>query len=281
MKKITLFLLSNLLVNSWAKSANPYFLSNTIVQELPSKINGVNYKLYISLPKNYNSTRHHYPIIYLLDADYSFALAKQIGEHLSDRNRIKESILVGVAYSNTNSNDYKKNRTRDYTPSYAPSGGYGSDYQKYSGGAEKFFQFIHRELMPYLDKNYRVQNNSTFVGHSFGGLFGVYLLITHPYLFNNYIIVSPSLWYDNNFLLKMARSKYDFNIRQSTHAYFIIGGQENKGDYHMVDDLSTLKSIINSKPHRKFYAFFDVIDGMDHDTIFPTALTKGFLKIFG
>lgn len=168
MKKIILFLLFNLMANSWAALTNTFFLPNTIVQELQSKINGVHYKLFISLPKNYNSDMKHYPIIYLLDADYSFALAKQIGEHLSDRNRIKESILVGIAYSN--SNEYKKNRTRDYTPSYARSGGYGSEYQKYSGGAEKFYQFIHTELIPYFSQNYRVQNNSTFVGHSFGVL---------------------------------------------------------------------------------------------------------------
>ncbi|MBA2650731.1 MAG: alpha/beta hydrolase [Tatlockia sp.] len=279
MKKIILFLFFNLIANAWAGSTNTFSLPNAIVQKLQSKINGVHYKLFISLPKNYNFDKKHYPIIYLLDADYSFALAKQIGEHLSDRNRIKESILVGLAYSN--SKEYKKNRTRDYTPSYVPSGGYGSEYQKYSGGAEKFYQFIHKELIPYLRKNYRVQNNSTFVGHSFGGLFGVYLLINHPHLFNNYIIVSPSLWYDNNFLLKMARSKQDFNLSQSTKVCFIIGGQENKGDYRMVEDLTTLSTIIGTKPHKNLYAFFEVIKDMDHDTVFPTALTKGLLKIMG
>jgi predicted alpha/beta superfamily hydrolase len=279
MKKIILFIFFNLLSNSLAASTNHFFLSNAVVQDLQSKMNGIHYKLYINLPKNYNTGEKHYPVVYVLDADYSFALAKQIGEHLSDRNRIKEFILVGIAYSNAE--EYKKNRTRDYTPSYVPLGGYGPEYQKYSGGAEKFYRFIHIELIPYLNKNYRVQNNSTFVGHSFGGLFGVYLLITHPYIFNNYIIVSPSLWYDNNFLLKLVRRKHDFNLSQSTNAYFIIGNQENKGDYRMVDDLTILKTIITNKPHKNFHAIFDVIHNMDHDTIFPTALTLGLMKILG
>ncbi|MGM9455238.1 alpha/beta hydrolase [Legionella bozemanae] len=133
--------------------------------------------------------------------------------------------------------EYKKNRTRDYTPSYVSSGGYGSEYQKYSGGAESFYRFIHSELIPYLHQTYRVNQNATFVGHSYCGLFGVYLLVHHPEVFNHYIIVSPSLWYDNHLMLKSAQRKRDFNLHQKARACFIIGDQENKGDYHMIDDL--------------------------------------------
>ena len=79
----------------------------------------------------------------------------------------------------------------------------------------------------------------------------------------------------------MARSKQDFNLSQLTNACFIIGGQENKGDYRMVEDLTTLSTIIGTKPHKNLDAFFDVINDMDHDTIFPTALTKGLMKIYG
>lgn len=68
-------------------------LSNTLTQNLKSNINQVNYKLYISLPNDYFSTTNKYPVVFLLDADYSFALAKQIGEHLSDRNRIQKVFL--------------------------------------------------------------------------------------------------------------------------------------------------------------------------------------------
>ncbi|WP_268864748.1 alpha/beta hydrolase-fold protein, partial [Legionella pneumophila] len=114
------------------KYTNTFSLHHTLTKEFPSKINGIKYNLYISLPKEYDSNKKDYPTIYLLDADYSFALAKQISEHLSDRNRINDSIIVGIAYANPN--EYKKNRTRDYTPSYVGSGGYGAEYQKYSGG---------------------------------------------------------------------------------------------------------------------------------------------------
>ena len=279
MKKLIAFLILGLCSSAnVVADNNNFFLPNTLIKYLQSKVNGVHYNLYISLPKGYHSNTKRYPIIYLLDADYSFALAKQISEHLSDRNRIRESIIVGIAY--TNSKEYKKNRTRDYTPSYVTAGGYGEQYQKYSGGAEKFYQFINSELIPYFNKNYRVNNSSTFVGHSFGGLFGVYLLIKHPGVFNNYVIVSPSLWYDNQLVLKMAKNKHDFNLNQAANIFFIIGAREDNGDYRMVDDLKLLNATIMSKPHRNFNAILSVINDMDHDTILPTALTQGFMKIY-
>lgn len=279
MKKLIALLMVGLCLSANAiADNNNFFLPNTLIKDLQSKINGVHYNLYISLPRGYHSNAKRYPIIYLLDADYSFALAKQISEHLSDRNRIQESIIVGIAYKN--SNEYKKNRTRDYTPSYVASGGYGEQYQKYSGGAEKFYQFINSELIPYFNKNYRVSNSSTFIGHSFGGLFGVYLLIKHPEVFNNYVIVSPSLWYDNQLVLKMAKHKHDFNVSYIKNICFVIGSRENTGDYRMVDDLKLLNATIISKPHKNLNTILSVVNNMDHDTIFPTALTQGLMKIY-
>ncbi|MBN9228015.1 MULTISPECIES: alpha/beta hydrolase [Legionella] len=258
------------------KYTNTFSLHHTLTKEFPSKINGIKYNLYISLPKEYDSNKKDYPTIYLLDADYSFALAKQISEHLSDRNRINDSIIVGIAYANPN--EYKKNRTRDYTPSYVGSGGYGAEYQKYSGGAESFYRFIHSELIPYLHQIYRVNKTATFVGHSYGGLFGVYLLVYHPGIFNRYIIVSPSLWYDNHLVLKAAQKKRNFNLEENTRVCFIIGDQENKGDYQMIDDLKLLNEIIMSKPHRNLSTAFNVLNNMDHDTVFPGALSLGLLE---
>ncbi len=240
-----------------------------------SQSNGVNYNLYIHLPKNYGRSTKHYPIIYLLDADYSFLLAKQIIEHLSDRNRIEEYIIVGIAYADF---EYKKNRTRDYTPSYVSDGGYGAEYQKYSGGAIKFYQFINKELMPYMSKHYRITKDNTFVGHSFGGLFGIYLLLNHPETFDNYIIVSPSLWYDNHLLLKAAKNKQTLSVKKPIKLLLFIGEKENNGDYRMVDDLKNLNTIINKKSHQNMVSSMEIILNMDHDTVFPSALTLGLMQ---
>ena len=67
---------------------------------------------------------------------------------------------------------------------------------KSSGGADKFLQFIETELMPEVEKRYRTQPFRVLAGHSLGGLFAVHALSTRPGLFNAYVAVSPSLWWD-------------------------------------------------------------------------------------
>lgn len=262
-------------LNKSDSSIKSFQLSNTIVDRFMSHSNGIHYNLYIHLPKNYGLSTKHYPIIYLLDADYSFLLAKQIIEHLSDRNRIEEYIIVGIAYADF---EYKKNRTRDYTPSYVSDGGYGAEYQKYSGGAKKFYRFVNKELMPYMSKHYRIKKNTTFVGHSFGGLFGIYLLLNHPETFDNYIIASPSLWYDDHLLLKAAKNKQTFSVNKPIKLLLFIGEKENDGDYRMVDDVKNLNIIINKKIHQNLMSTLNIIPNMDHDTVFPSALTLGLMK---
>lgn len=249
-------------------------LPHTFVNDFPSKSNGINYRLYIHLPKNYENTFETYPVIYLLDADYSFLLTKQIIEHLSDRNRIEKHIIIGISYADS---EYKKNRTRDYTPSHTLSGGYGPEYQKYSGGAEKFYQFIQTELIPYISSQYRAGKNTTFTGHSFGGLFGIYLLLHHPETFNNYIIVSPSLWYDNHFIVKNAKNKQNFAQDKPIKLMLFIGDKENGGDYKMVDDLKNLDALINQKKHPNLSTILRILPDLDHDTVFPVALTFGLM----
>ena len=90
-------------------SPKSFQVTGAQIDKLASQFNGINYNLYLYLPKNYAKSTKHYPVIYLLDADYSFLLASQIIEHLSDRNRIEEYVIAGIAYADV---DYKKNRTR-------------------------------------------------------------------------------------------------------------------------------------------------------------------------
>lgn len=275
MKKLILITFILIVTNVFATSN--ILGSNIISYHLKSNFNHISYNLYIYLPKNYKKTSKHYPVIYLLDADYSFLLAKQIIEHLSERKRIEQYIIVGIAYDNLH--DYKKNRTRDYTPTYTLEGGYSLETQKLSGGAEKFYQFINNELKPYINNHYSVNGKNTLVGHSFGGLFGMFLLINHPQTFQNYIIVSPSLWYDREFILKQAIKKTNFNLTQPTYINFFIGEMENGGEHKMIDEVKQINQLLHRKSHKNLWSSLAVISKMDHDTVFPTALTLGIIKM--
>lgn len=141
-----------------------------------------------------------YPVVYVLDGSEHFASVSGIIQYLSEANGnmvCPDMIVVGI--NNTD-------RTRDLTPTYG-----AFDYEnkptksfKTSGGGEKFTAFLEKELMPYIEAKYPTAPFRMLIGHSFGGLTAVNILINHTGLFNAYIIVDPSMWWDKHKLLKQA-----------------------------------------------------------------------------
>jgi len=256
-----------------------YTLPNTEVRHLDSQAVGIKYKLYISLPNDYSTSDKAYPVVYLLDADYSFAIARNIVEHLSDRKNLPKFILVGIAYENPA--NYKLNRTRDYTPIFVADGGYGAEYQKVSGGAPRFRQFLQTELLPYMQSHYRVQATSILAGHSFGGLFATWVALTTPSLFSGYISISPSLWYGEHYIFKVL-DRYSASVQQEPAKLFLaIGSEENGGDYKMVDDLQKFaQQLEKSKPSPEQLTL-KILAGDNHNTLFPGAFTQGLLYLQG
>lgn len=255
-------------------------LPNTQVRHLHSNITNIDYKLYINIPAGYYHTKNKpYPALYLLDADYSFPLAKQSLEHLSDRGRINDVLLVGIGYDGPNR--YRLHRTRDYTISKTLTGGYTPDIQKKSGGARKFLSFIKEELIPYIESEFYVTSSRGIAGHSFGGLFAAYSFIKEPTIFQKYIIISPSLWYDNEKILKLVSRKTNFNQKQPHRIFMAIGDKENNGSFKMIDEQKSFIKSIGEKKHSNLTLLSQVFEGFDHDTIVPAAISKGLVELYG
>jgi predicted alpha/beta superfamily hydrolase len=169
-----------------------------------SKILNEKRKIQIYLPTNATNTafiKHHYPVVYLLDGDVNFTSVAEIIQQLSGANGNRvcpEMIVVGIA--NTN-------RTRDLTPTnslFGPIGKRDTSF-KTSGGGEKFIAFIEKELMPHIDSLYPASPYKVLIGHSLGGLIAMDILINHNNMFNAYILIDPSMWWDQKKLLNQAQ----------------------------------------------------------------------------
>jgi predicted alpha/beta superfamily hydrolase len=253
-------------------------LPNTEVRLMSAKSNDIAYKLYVSLPPSYADGKKSYPVVFMLDADYSFALAKNISEHLSDRSDLPELLLVAIAYDGPP--QYRLHRTRDYTPTHVPTGGYGPEYQKLSGGAPKFRSFLQGELIPFIEANYRVTKERTLVGHSYGGLFGAWVLFTQPELFSHYILVSPSLWYDNKMMFRVEQEFAAKQRRLSAKVYLTVGSREVHVERNIVRDLQALTEQIKGHSYRGLSLQSRVMDDETHNTIFPLGLTRGLRFLY-
>jgi hypothetical protein len=111
-------------------------------------------------------------------------------------------------------------RNRDFTPTKLSQ-------RPTSGGAEKFTEFLEKELFPFVERNYRTQSYNILMGHSLGGTFATYTLLNHPGLFNSYIAVSPYLMYDNSQMLKQKEAKLKSKYPVGTAFYMTVGDEPN------------------------------------------------------
>jgi uncharacterized protein len=246
-------------------------LPRTSVRELKAKANGVDYRLYVSLPRDYATSKERYPVIYVLDADYSFAIAHNVVEHLADRQHLPWAIVVGIAYGGEPR--YRENRTRDYTPTHTLDVGPGTEhqrpYQKHSGGGPKFRDFLRRELLPLIDRTYRTTAERVLVGHSYGGLFGAWMLLTAPDLFTGYVVVSPSLWYHERMLFALEK-KTGRDVALRGRAYLSAGAMENEV---MATDLKEMARRLKARGGVEVRE--EVLEGETHNSIFPGAFSRG------
>lgn len=205
MKTLLLFIVFAQLSHlTTAQSTKPIIIGQ--IDSLQSKILNEKRIIWVHIPKSYSrGSTQRYPVVYLLDGDSHFSSVVSLIEQFSTINGnmlCPEMIVVGIP--NTD-------RTRDLTPTsgrgLVPSPD-DSLLLKMSGGGENFTAFIERELMPYIDSLYPTLPYRVFIGHSFGGLMVINTLVHHPNLFNAYVAIDPSMWWDSQKLLNESRQVF-------------------------------------------------------------------------
>ncbi|MDB4877393.1 MAG: hypothetical protein JWM41_3839 [Gemmatimonadetes bacterium] len=184
-------------------------------------------KYEIYTPPSYRQSTYlprAYPVLYLLDGDAHFhsvtGLLQILGTGVNGTYVVPEMIVIAIP--NTD-------RTRDLTPTHAAAGVDGKPAPAFatSGGMPTFLQFVKSELIPHVDSTYRTEPYRVLVGHSFGGIATIDALYTIPETFNAYVAIDPSLWWDNQTLLKQANAYFS---KRAPAARTLFVGQANTKD---------------------------------------------------
>lgn len=270
------------------RSTGPaYALPRSTVLSYRSDINGVDYSLYVRPPAGHEGGTGRYPVIVTLDADYSFPGCAAQLEHLAAReSQAPEAILVSVAYSGSypDPRGYRMNRTRDYTPAFVAEGGYGPEYQRASGGAPLFLRSLLEEALPEIGRHWRTdEHDRTLVGHSFGGLFGGWVLQTRPDSFSRYLLVSPSLWYADELLLRQEEDGRFASPTRPTRVFLAVGDREERstgGGHRMVSQMRTFADRLARRGDPNLSVRSRVFEDETHASIFPAAFSTGVRHLF-
>lgn len=234
-----------------------------ITAQIQSAAMGEKRILNIYLPDGYSpDSAATYPVIYLLDgsANEDFIHVTGVVQFLTMIEAMPKSIVVGVA---------NVDRKRDFTfPTTI-----AKDKASYptTGGSAKFITFLEQELQPYIRKSYKTNSSNTLIGQSLGGLLATEVLLRKPYLFDDYIIVSPSLWWDDESLLAKAPALLAKGASQKPIRACILVGAEGR---QMEGDAKRLNELITASGQKNLHASFMPLPQENHLTILHNAVYK-------
>ena len=245
-------------------TSNPLTIGET--REIKSDILNESRLLNIYLPASYTTNSNKkYPVIYLLDGSMDEDFIHIVGlvqfGSFSWVNMLPESIVVGIA---------NVDRKRDFT--YPSTNKQDTKELPTSGKSAAFIRFIEKELQPYIDSNFNTSTSKTIIGQSLGGFLATEIAIKNPELFDNYIIVSPSLWWDNESLLKVEPKSYS-----AKKSIYIAVGKE--GDV-MERTAKALYEKINGRKKNNTSVYFSFFEKPNHGDALHLAVYDAFEKIF-
>ncbi|WP_240935903.1 alpha/beta hydrolase [Hymenobacter sp. HDW8] len=207
-----------------AQPGNQTVLGHT--DSLRSTILKENRKFYVHVPAGAagQAATQRYPVVYLFDADAQFAAATSMIQYLSTNYNAlcPQMIVVGLLHPD---------RRKDLTPTHvvADPPFWAPGASKTTGGGEPFIAFIEQELMPYIDAHYPTQPRKMLIGHSLGGLAVMQIFVHHTRLFDSYICLDPSMWWDNQALLKETKRALETRRFHGTSLYLGIANTADEG----------------------------------------------------
>jgi predicted alpha/beta superfamily hydrolase len=119
-------------------------------------------------------------------------------------------------------------RERDYTPTRVPASALvDASAAAVSGGGEKFAVHLEKELVPYIDSRYPAGPSRILIGHSLGGLLGVSILLNHSGIFDKFVIIDPSMWWDDSRLVRESKDRLERSFTQ-TAIFLAIANSKNR-----------------------------------------------------
>ena len=257
------------------ETAKPFVLG--VIDEIQSKELGEKRVVNIYLPQGYNPNDSiKYPVIYLLDgsADEDFIHIAGLVQFYNFEwiNQVPKSIVVGIA---------SVERQRDFTfPSTIEE--QKKRFPK-TGHSDKFIAFIEKELQPFMANKYKATTDKTLIGQSLGGLFATEVLLKKPALFNRYIIISPSLWWDNGSLLNLNSELLSEGFNQQTDIYVGVGKEgltPTEPPRVMEVDANLLADKLKGSKNGHVKIFFDYLPLENHATIMHQAVMNAFQHLY-
>ena len=270
----------------------PATLLRTETFDLRSASTGRTYRIWVHTPENYDSTAA-YPAVYLFDAVWDIGTTVGIVRRLQFTDLVPDLVVVGVGYRDHETQ--VRHRPQDFTPTPMPwvtkrvreqAPQWTSDG---SGESDKFYAFLRDELMPQIEDRFAVSSTDrTLVGHSLGGLFTLHALFRPDRMFQQFVALSPALWWGDRGLFEQ-EAAFARTTRQLPGRLFVaIGGSEPESDplfepeiaVKYVSNVQDLERVLESRAYDGLEWMVRIVADEHHDSVVAGTISRGLRHAF-
>ena len=225
--------------------------------------------LNVYLPEGYTDSTLNYPVIYVLDgsANEDFPHIAGLAQFMNMYDLLPKSIVVGIANNG-------KSRYHDFT------GPTQSDSDKVwlptYGGSAAFISYMEKEVEPMVKQHYRTSGHRTLIGQSLGGLLATEVLFTRPELFDDYMLIGPSLWWNDGALAAGAEAWVKAHRDLHKRVFIASAGNEDM----MKEQVGQVVDALRKYGGPSLQSWYEYFPKETHATLLHRAVYKGFERFW-
>jgi predicted alpha/beta superfamily hydrolase len=247
-----------------AEKTSPLVIGETFT--IDSRVLGEKRRLNVYLPPGYtDAPQARFPVLYMPDGGLAedFLHVAGLVQVSVGNGTMRPFILVGI--ENTQ-------RRRDMTGPTENAN--DKKIAPQVGGSQAFRSFIRRELMPEVRARYRTTDETGIVGESLAGLFVVETFLLEPDLFDTYIAIDPSLWWNNQKLV--ADSAERLRTRKKRDMTLYLASSDEKEVIAVTQRFADILAR-NAPPSLRWH--YEKMPEETHSTIYHPAALKAFRAV--
>jgi predicted alpha/beta superfamily hydrolase len=253
----------------------------TFQHDLVAGTEGPTYRLFVAVPPDYEARQdRRYPVAYVLDGNATFPFAVNVQRMFTLFGEMPEVIVVGVGYPVQFFPETFAPRWHDLTPwqnaelDASESAKRGLELR--SGAAPAFLRFLRGQAVPFVDENYRTTDDRALYGHSFGGLFALYVLFEAPELFRRYAISSPSLNFSADPVFALEAAYAEAHDALPARVFLSHGSEEHAISMTMAQ----LADVLRKREYRGLELEAHVFQDETHVSVFPAAFSRALRWLY-
>ncbi|MBC6981991.1 alpha/beta hydrolase [Caulobacter sp. 17J80-11] len=236
--------------------------------ELPSKVLGEVRRINVYVPPSYAKGDARYPVLYVIDGgeDQDFHHISGLAQLGTISGTTQDLIVVGIETVDRR----HELTTRSADPAYVkrwPTHGASADFRRY----------VADEVIPFVEARWRADGERAVMGESLAGLFVLETFLREPGMFDRYVAISPSLWWDGGALAAEAPALLAKHDGAERTLWMTVADEGDEMQARIDDVVAALKA----KPPSGLKWSYAPRPNETHATIYHAAALDALRALYG